>query len=149
MKQEKILIQLASVEDSRAIYDIRYEPSINVLSVNQEVSSFEKHDEWFKKQYCCGLDNKCFVLKASDVVAGYCRFDRNNKGEFNISIAISPKFQGQGFGQKLLSESMIIMGQNKVFIASVFKNNPVSLKLFQKNGFELIDEDEQQYYLKR
>ena len=89
------------------------------------------------------------MLKVDDIVGGYCRFDKNDKGEFNISIAILPKFQGKGFGKKLLSESMALMGSNKVFIASVFKNNSVSLKLFQRNGFGLINEDKQQYYLRR
>ncbi len=148
MKQEKILVQLADTKDSSAIYNIRYEPSINSISADQKVVSFEKHDAWFKQQYFSGLENKCFILKSSDAVAGYCRFDRNNKGEFNISIAISPKFQGQGFGKKLLSESMALMGLDKIFIATIFKNNLASLKLFQRNGFVKIGEDEQCYYFR-
>ena len=148
-REEKILIQLAKSEDSRAIYNIRYEPLVDALSRNHEVVSFEKHNVWFKKQYFSGLENKCFVLRVDGVVGGYCRFDKNDKSEFNISIAILPKFQGKGFGKKLLSESMALMGSNKVFIASVFKNNSVSLKLFQRNGFGLINEDKQQYYLRR
>ncbi len=149
MNQEKILVQLASVEDSRAIYYVRYEPSVNDVSTSQKKVSFKNHDAWFLKQYFSGLENKCFVLMVDDAVSGYCRFDINSKGEFNISIAISPKFQGMGFGKKLLSESMTMMGSNKVFIASVFKNNPASLKLFKNSGFELTSEDEKQYYLRR
>lgn len=136
MKQEKILVQLAGVEDSRGVYDIRYESTVNAVSENQAVVDFEAHDAWFRKQYFGDAKNKCFVLKVDNAVAGYCRFDENSKAEFNISIAILPKFQGMGFGKKLLSESMAMMGNDKVFIASIFKNNAASLKLFQKIGIK-------------
>ncbi len=136
-------------EDSRAIWEIRYESSINAIAMSREVVAFETHDTWFQKKYFSGGESKCFVAKIDGCVAGYCRFDKTDAGDFNISIALLPAFQGRGLGQKLLTESMAAIGSGKVILASVRKDNQASLQLFKKNGFELVNEDKDQYYFKK
>lgn len=144
-----IKIVLAQFEDSRAVWEIRYEPSVNATAMSQAVVDFSVHDAWFKDKYFSGGESKCFVMKIEGRAAGYCRFDKNDAGDFNISIALLPAFQGRGLGQRLLAESMAVMGGGKSFISGIRKDNQASLNLFRKNGFVLTGEDEDQYYFKK
>lgn len=138
-------------QDSYCIWKIRNHPYIRAVSDNTEIILFENHSFWFKEKYFSGQDNHCFVLAISDnKVIGYCRFDFDDKEKhYVISIAIDPDFQGKGLGHKLLSESLRKVGANKIIFAKIKRDNARSIKLFEKNGFSVKNEDENNYYLIR
>jgi ribosomal protein S18 acetylase RimI-like enzyme len=141
-------IRLAELKDSKRIWEIRNHPLMRKLSGNQEEISPEKHISWFENKYFGGADNLCFVLESQGKVAGYCRFDSDQAGNYVISIALAYGYQGNGLGHSLLSGSLNKLKTGKEVIAIVKKENESSLKLFKKNNFKLDKEDEENFYFK-
>ncbi|MBI5728757.1 MAG: GNAT family N-acetyltransferase [Candidatus Magasanikbacteria bacterium] len=144
---QNIVVSEASRGDAGRIWEIRYHPLVNAVSGNQEMVDRASSEQWFIKKYFGGEDNKCFVLKHSGEIVGYCRFDTTHNGPYVISIALDPAFHGHGLGQVLLSETLHTFGGNESFRAVIKKNNQPSLKLFQRNGFVVTAESEDSFEL--
>lgn len=149
INHQTISVSEASQSDAGRVWEIRYHPSVNAVSGNQEPVDRAASERWFINKYFSGQPNKCFVLKREDTVIGYCRFDSTLNGPYVISIALDPVFRGQGLGQTLLSESLRLFGNTHSFQAVIKKNNQPSLKLFQRNGFVVQSEVEDNYELQR
>jgi ribosomal protein S18 acetylase RimI-like enzyme len=133
--------------DSKGVWNIRYASSVKAVSLDQTVVPFEKHDTWFQKKYFDSSYNLCFVLKGvSQKVRGYCRFDLDDNG-FLVSIAIGDGLQGKGLGHFLLSESLAQLPSSQKVLATIFKTNMGSLRLFEKNGFKIMNEDAEKVFL--
>ena len=151
LQNKNFAIRKVEEQDSYYIWEIRNHPSVRVISDHPEAIPFENHSIWFKEKYFSGQDNHCFVLATSDnKVIGYCRLDLDKeKNYYIVSIALAPDFQGKGLGKNLLSESLCNFGDDKIIFAEIHKNNIRSIKLFEKNGFLIKNEDENNYYLIR
>lgn len=143
---EDYIIRPINRNDSRRIWEIRNHPLARQNSGSPEEIPFEKHDHWFENKYFKDSNNICFVLEKEKNVIGYCRFDVDENDRYIVSIALDHDWQGKGLGQILLSESLKKLGEDKEILATVKKGNPSSLKLFQKNNFQLDKEDETNYY---
>lgn len=142
-------VQKAVREDSKAIWSIRYSPSVNSVSLDQTLRPFEEHDAWFQKKYFEQQGNYCFVLKNEiGEVVGYCRYDKNDDGLL-VSIALSENVQGKGLGQFLLSESLNFLPTGSVVYATILKQNIGSKKLFERNDFTLVSEDENSFFFQK
>lgn len=142
-------VQKAEREDSKAIWTIRYSPSVNSVSLDQTLRPFEEHDAWFQKKYFDGDENFCFVLKnETGEVVGYCRYDKNDEGVL-VSIALSENVQGKGLGQFLLSESLRLLPTGTLVLATVLRQNLGSKKLFERNDFTLVREDENSFFFQK
>ena len=81
-------------------------------------------------------------------VLGYVAFYGTIESIDIFEVAIKKEYQGRGFGEKLLTESMRNLVENKVidninfsenkFLLEVNENNVNALKLYKKIGFEKI-----------
>lgn len=142
-------VREAERNDSRYIFAIRNHPAIRKVSGNPESISFDKHDEWFEKQYFGRADNHCFVLESPQgEVIGYCRLDFDGgQNAYGISIALDPEHQGRGLGRLLLREVLARFGGGKDIVATIKKENVPSRELFKKHGFQISSQDEENYYL--
>lgn len=59
-----------------------------------------------------------------------------------VQIQILPEFQGMGVGERIISDLLIEASNKDVLVKlSVFKNNPAQ-KLYQRLGFEIVEETE-------
>lgn len=149
---DKSIIRSAKKEDSKRIWEIRNNPQTRKFSNNQSEFPFEQHDIWYQQKYFSEADNHCFVLcDNSEIVIGYCRYDRSEKEEFVVSIAIDSGYQARGMGMLLLANSLNnydSIFKNKTIIAKCFKNNPASVNLFLKSNFIIYKEDGESLYLK-
>lgn len=146
--QKNIIVRVATSKDAEGILEIRNDPLSRQESLNTESISLEKHVSWFNKKYLQNNNNHCFVLEKDKLVIGYCRLDLENN-EYIVSIAISPDQHGNGFGTLLLSQSLKNLNTSRQILATVKKNNPASLRIFEKNGFVPITEDSQLIFLKK
>lgn len=141
-----IQVELAKIEDAKDILKIHNNPLSVVYFYNQEKISLSSHLKWFKLQYFSGLNNYCFVLRVSQIVAGYCRFDYR-EGKRLISIAVDPEFQSRGLGSLLLRSAIEKLPDKTPLEAEVKLSNPISLKLFLKLGFKVYKKDVKNYCL--
>ncbi len=141
----------ATREDSKRIWEIRNHPDVRKISGNPEAFPFDRHDSWFEEKYFARKGDHCFVLQANDEnVVGYCRIDQA-KGNYLVSIALDPSLQGKGLGSMLLRESISESFGPSVkngVLAYVKRNNPDSYRFFVKNGFCLIEEDDECFLLR-
>jgi len=146
---ENFFIRTIKQDDSQRIWEIRNHPMVRENSNGSEIIDFEKHDAWFQKKYFSGSDNHCYILeKKAGYIIGYCRYDYNSQYKaYLISIALDPEYHGKGFGKYLLSESLKQFNKGDI-VAEIKKENMPSVKLFQKNDFNIYDEDDINYYLK-
>lgn len=140
------IIRKIERDDSRRLWEIRNHFSARQNSGTLEEIPFEKHDQWFENKYFKNSDNICFVLEKEENIIGYCRFDVGDEDRYIISIALDHVNQGRGLGHLLLSGSLIKLTENREILATVKKGNPASVKLFQKNNFQMDKEDEINYY---
>jgi ribosomal protein S18 acetylase RimI-like enzyme len=136
-------------EDSKRIWEIRNHPDVRVYTNNPEDFDFVSHDQWFEKKYFTGELNFCFVLETvGDAnVIGYCRYDREPEQSHHvISIALDPNHHGHGLGHLLLSESLQQFSNRGRVWAEIKHTNIRSMKLFEKNHFVRVGEDEENYH---
>lgn len=143
------LVRLAAREDAEAVLAIRNDPVTRVQSVqNQEPIPRAAHMLWFERQYFQGLGNMCFVLEIDLQVVGYCRYDLTPNEEYSVSIAVDPAYQGQGLGHELLSHSLQQLNSRRPVVGEVKSDNPASLKLFEKNGFQVSLGSDENYHIR-
>jgi len=146
----KYAVRAGEKSDSKRIWEIRNDPLSRRYSGNPEAIPWEQHQNWFERKYFGGADNHFFVLeKDGQETIGYCRLDYDGeRNSYVVSIALDPQFHSQGLGNILLSETIIKFNGNKDLAAEIQKENIISIKLFQKNNFKILSEDEKNYYLK-
>lgn len=144
----ELVVRGASLEDAKRIWEIRNHPASRQESLNQNEIPLNDHLSWFKNKYFENQDNACFVLEHQEMIAGYCRLDYENNS-YVVSIAIDPGYHGKGLGTILLGESLHQLNTNKIVLATVKKDNPASLRIFEKNGFIPITDDATSIYLKK
>ncbi len=145
---DELIVRLASNEDAKRIWEIRNHPASRQESLNQNEIPLNDHLSWFKNKYFENQNNACFILGHREMIVGYCRLDSENNS-YAVSIAIDPDYHGKGLGTILLSESLRQLDTNKVVLATVRKDNPASLRIFEKNGFIPITDDAISIYLKK
>ena len=87
LKEFELLTEVeATVEDSRFVYECRYEKTDTSLYINPTVPSYELHMNWFSKKMvkkdCVHIMFKCGLEKI-----GYIRLDYE-KNYYDISIYV-------------------------------------------------------------
>ena len=148
MELAKIKIRAINQDDTRRIWEIRNYPAVRDNSSQSDEIPLDKHISWFNKKYFSGQTNACFVLEYDQEVAGYCRFDSEDKG-FRVSIALDPAYHGKGFGTFFLAEASSKFGQDKTLLAEIKKNNQPSVQIFKKVGFHVINESDTYWYFQK
>lgn len=94
----------------------------------------EDHLKWLKKN----LD-KISIIEEYGYPCGDIRVD---DGE--VAIKLEENFRGRGLGSKALK--CVLLGRNKL-MAKIVDGNVSSMRLFLKNGFEVVDHKDDYYIL--
>jgi UDP-2,4-diacetamido-2,4,6-trideoxy-beta-L-altropyranose hydrolase len=145
---DKFIVRRASVEDAQRIWEIRNHPLSRKESLNTEEISLADHISWFSAKYLANSKDNCSVLEIDKKTVGYCRLDVQDS-KYIVSIAIDPDHHGKGLGTFLLGESLHQLNLDKTVLATVRKDNPASLRIFEKNGFIPVKDDDAFVYLER
>ena len=140
-------IKLVDIDDTfeKEIWFWRNDPETRNMSFNQDKISWEDHCIWFKR-YLINQEKRCFIGKFNSNNIGILRFDKNMNFEnsYSISIIISPKYRGIGFGKFFLDKGInkIWETENEIknLFADVKKNNEKSFQLFRKLKFRIHSE---------
>jgi len=128
----------AGIADINDIFEWRNHPDIRKNFFNQELLLRDEHKKWFVA-----------ILKDPDVTVymvyyrkekiGTIRFESENS-VIKTSVMLNPLFLGKGLGSQVikLGVERYIMEKKPVMqiIAEIKKENLVSIKAFEKAGFE-------------
>jgi RimJ/RimL family protein N-acetyltransferase len=138
-----IKLRLVSDEDCRLIWQWANDPDVRVVSFSEDSITYENHVKWFETK----LNNpNCYfyiAVNREHAPIGQVRFDLKGN-QATISISLSRKFRGQGYGSKIIelgSQKIFEVSNVDVIHAYVKKENVISLKVFQKAGFMVFDDD--------
>ncbi len=123
--------------DCRLIWQWANDPETRAVSFSSEPIPWEQHVEWFKAKL---NDPRCIfyiAMNSDGVPIGQVRYDmEGNKAV--ISISIDRKFQGKGYGSKLIwlaSRKLLDVSDIDTIYAYVKQGNEVSVGAFVKAGF--------------
>lgn len=133
----KLTFKSASIDDIDRIFGLE-KKLINDYETNLNLD-FEKIFAWVRKKIENNIENyKCIYFNG--VKVGY--FFLHNEGEkLELDdLFIFEEFQGKGIGTKVLEYvDSIAKEQNKDVFLYVFTKNHRAIKLYLKNGFEIIE----------
>ena len=99
-------------------------------------------------------DDYCLVAEADGKIVGavwvrimddYGHIDDETP---SFALSLMPEYRGRGIGTALMNEMLALLRRNGYLHASlaVQKEN-YALRLYQKAGFEIVDENEQEYIM--
>ena len=137
-----IKLKPVSNEDCRLIWQWANDPEVRAASFSSDSIHFENHVKWFEAKL---NDPNCYFYIAVNRVhesIGQMRFDFKGN-QATISISLSRKFRGQGYGSKIIqlaSQKIFEVSDVNVIHAYVKKENVVSLKAFQKARFRAFND---------
>lgn len=151
-------------DDGFDIYSMlqRIGPCENEFKNTAHGLNYQQYKEWLKQQddWSMGLNlpdgyvaQTIFWLFDDNqpVGIGKIRHELNNHSRMiggNIGYAIDPKCRGRGYATKLL-EMLIVKAKElgvKEILLSVEKYNPSSKRVIEKNGGELIRENDERWF---
>lgn len=131
----------------------------NCFYTNFHVPITEENVEKYKKSGNAGLtvglqnlhvnpDVKGFIwpTKNDDEVIAYVAVEPKNEGMFIIALEIAKRYQGKGFGKKLLMFAEKELGADHL---TVNKKNDSAFKLYLDNGWEVYKETDSVYFMKK
>jgi RimJ/RimL family protein N-acetyltransferase len=114
------------------------------MSFSDSVISETDHRIWFNTVTKNNIET---ILIAEDGAnkLGMVRITPKSPNIATLSININPKFRQKGHGTEILSiaiEWIKVHSPNLIYLeANVKKENIASIKIFQKNGFKIDDEN--------
>jgi RimJ/RimL family protein N-acetyltransferase len=136
-----IALRLATQADCRQLLDWRNDPITVAMSLVAEPVSWENHVRWFES-VLANPNRHLLVAEDTQIKYGTVRFDEVDDTA-EISITVSPDLRGQGVGSKLL-DAADVWAKNELgldrIIAQIKANNPASIALFKKCGYEITEE---------
>lgn len=151
-KQDAVTLRRLSKDwnssDSKLIWEWRNDPITREMSRTTNEISWDSHKLWYEKR-----SNKDGLLMAELGGVPMCmvRLDtledtgiEQEHERAEISINLSPDYRGKGLSSKILKEALLYAkGQHiKNIIAEIKTVNTASIKLFEKHGFVLQQEED-------
>ena len=136
----KIQIRKASVKDARFFYELRNEKEVRKNFFNTKDIKYNDHLKWYKNKL--KKKNVIFLvaLIGDSKKIGTIRYE-TDKIFTNISINISKKFRNLGYGSKIIKKSEKFLKKKLIIISRIKNKNIASVKIFKKNKFKIIKND--------
>jgi RimJ/RimL family protein N-acetyltransferase len=136
----KIKIRKASVKDARFFYELRNEKTARKNYFNTKDIKYNDHLKWYKNKL--KKKNVIFLvaLISDSKKIGTIRYETDKIFTY-ISINISKKFRNLGYGSKIIKRSEKFLKKKLVIISRIKNKNKASVKIFKKNNFKIIKND--------
>lgn len=112
-------------------------PEIRKFARSPESPKWEEHQEWYKATLH-NADRHLYMIDYDGKPAGMLRLDRVSDNIYEVSILIDPQYHGLGLASSALRLARKLL-PDAFFKAEVLEGNDASHKLFQKAGYEAID----------
>ncbi len=154
----KIVFRRLIEKDANKLFEIysdkiamKYRGS-KVMECIEDAKSFISNQELKEK-------NKTTIRKGIDlkdknelIGSVMYRFYKDKEGECEIGYSIGAKYWGQGLGKEIvrvLVESIRKNAEVKKIMAWSHKDNIASIKILEKNGFELVKQQDNTYLFQK
>ena len=130
-----LILRDANITDLERLFKLRNHPQIRRQSHTADEIDFNEHQAWFNRVL---LDQfKIIRIAENDNnFVGVVRFELINDA-YLVSWAVLPKYQGHGFGKKIVKIASQEMGDS-MLRAEVKKSNLASIKIAEYVGMKLI-----------
>jgi RimJ/RimL family protein N-acetyltransferase len=148
---ENIYLRTATKEDVDILYNWANDKAVRQNSFNTAPIPYENHVKWFNNILSDDTVLQYIMCDEADTPLGQIRLNLL-RDKALISYSISPNHRGKGLGYKLLL-LIIDKAKNacpdiKTLVGQVKYENISSIKVFEKCGFERVDEPEYIEYSK-
>jgi len=145
--ESKLEARLATWEDEETLLDWANDPVVRRHAFDQSSITAEEHVKWLREIFANPETKKLFMVQSTiGVPLGQVRFDKQGMG-WEISYALDRKFRNRGLGANFLSSAISSMGQD-LDMAPLFGRvkieNVASIRVFEKLGFQRVDDGESQ-----
>jgi len=136
----KIQIRKALVKDARFFYELRNEKTARKNSFDTKDIKYNDHLKWYKNKL--KKENVIFLvaLISASKKIGTIRYE-TDKIFTDISINISKIFRNLGYGSKIIKLSEKFLKKKLIIISRIKNKNKVSVKIFKKNNYKIIKND--------
>ena len=130
----------AALGDAQDLYDWRNSVSGRRYSGNSSLITFSHHINWLCSRLERSESEPFLIFEREKTTLGMARFELSTEinNSFEVSILVDPKFQGMGYGTKILQISCNEINRKfpiKSISARVKAENLVSISLFENVGF--------------
>lgn len=118
-------------EDCKILFEWTNDPSVRKNAFNTEPVKWEEHQKWFATKLQNENDEIFLFLKDGEPV-GQIRFEKE-EDYWKLSYSIAKEHRGHGLGKELVELGLNeVQGKVKAWVK---KDNPASLKVFDRIGF--------------
>lgn len=135
---EKIITKRPAVaedfEFAKATHHIAYKDTVTAQfgEWNNELQDKFFNDAWHPES--------SEIISLDESLAGYCQIERTPESIILHELVMSPDFQGQGIGTKIIAEIIQESEEKEIPVRlQVLKQNPAQ-NLYKKFGFEIENE---------
>tara|TARA_B100001093_G_C26757365_1_gene984049 strand:+ start:15 stop:437 length:423 start_codon:yes stop_codon:yes gene_type:complete len=128
-------LRLAQNKDLKFIFNLYNQNILEKNFFSKKKIQFNEHKDWFKKN----IKEKRFFICLIKNKVGYVRFEKIDKKNLSVSIAVKKKYKRKGYGKTMLIKALNKKTISKFNIfANIKSKNLISKKFFLNSGFKLV-----------
>ena len=128
-------LRLAQNKDLKFIFNLYNQNILEKNFFSKKKVHFNEHKDWIKKNI---REKKFYVCLLKDKI-GYVRFEKIDKKNLSVSIAIKEKYKRKGYGRAMLIKALNKKTISRFNVFAIIKNkNFISKKFFLNSGFKLV-----------
>ena len=144
----KIIVRNALHSDSEDILIWRNDQWARQMFRAEKIVSSDEHQKWFDEHFS-EVNISVYMGVWSGKKIGVCHFKHEDKKkEAEVSINMNPSFRGKGLSSHFLTNAVLrYREKNASSIIATIKNvNKASITIFERSGFQLINQDKEYCY---
>lgn len=129
--------------DCNFIFELSNSPEVRAISFSGDPIAWETHLKWFS---CILKDENSAFYIAEDCdgnTVGQIRFKKDSK-EAVVSVSLVKGVSGKGYGSRIIDQGAVALFRSSdidIVHAYVKKENPASVRSFEKSGFAGAEKD--------
>jgi spore coat polysaccharide biosynthesis protein SpsF len=136
----KLQVRKALLKDAKFFYELRNESKTKKNSFSQKKIEYSDHLKWYKKKIKNKKTNFLVAFFNEFAKVGAIRYETEKIFTY-VSISICSEFRNLGYGTKILKMSEKFLKKKCIIISKIKKNNLSSIKIFKKNNYKIINND--------
>ncbi len=149
--KDGIIFRCADEGDEKLLFYFINHPKIRSYSYITKKIIYKEHVDWFEKKL--RSRNSIIIIAESEnngTFIGQVRYDKISSDIAEVSVYLNPNFFSKGFGTKLLKYTSVLgfeLLDVSELTAYIKKTNKISIKAFEKVGYEYIKSTKIKGYL--